>query len=146
MCPLMCPLISRGLRLSTVVSAQPQRRTLGPADRGSPGNLQVDRARISGICLVLPAGQQSPAQRHHRTAFWLDCGRMVWTVAVVFGRIFFAGFYWLGLALIVGGIAGTAVGVYGGGIGRIEMTTGLIAAASLFAAGGSTIAIARARQ
>ena len=56
----------------------------------------------------------------------------------------FAGFYWLGTALIAAGIAGTIVGLAGGGLGGIEATTGLIAAASLFAAGGSTLISARA--
>ncbi len=69
---------------------------------------------------------------------------VVGTHFLVFGKLFFAGFYWLGLALIVAGIAGTIVGLAGGGFGGIEMTAGLIAAASLFAAGGSTIARARA--
>ena len=75
---------------------------------------------------------------------------IAWFAAVVgihflaFGRLFFAGFYWLGTALIAAAIAGTVVGLVGGGLGAIEMTTGLIAAASLFAAGGSTIARARA--
>ncbi len=65
---------------------------------------------------------------------------------LAFGRLFFAGFYWLGTALLAAGIAGTIVGLAGGGLGGIEMTTGLIAAASLFAAGGSTAARARASR
>jgi hypothetical protein len=63
---------------------------------------------------------------------------------LAFGRLFFAGFYWLGAALIAAGIAGAIVGLAGGGLGGIEATSGLIAAASLFAAGGSTVARARA--
>ncbi len=63
---------------------------------------------------------------------------------LAFGRLFFAGFYWLGTALIAAGIAGAVVGLAGGGLGGVEVTTGLIAAASLFAAGGSTVARARA--
>jgi hypothetical protein len=75
---------------------------------------------------------------------------IAWFASVVgvhflaFGRLFFAGFYWLGTALIAAGIAGTVVGLAGGGLGGIEVTTGLIAAASLFAVGGSTVARARA--
>jgi hypothetical protein len=75
---------------------------------------------------------------------------IAWFAAVVgihflaFGRLFFAGFYWLGVGLIIAGITGTVVGLSGGGSGGIDMTTGLIAAASLFVAGGSTIARARA--
>jgi hypothetical protein len=63
---------------------------------------------------------------------------------LAFGRLFFAGFYWLGTALIAAGIAGAIVGLAGGGLAGIEATSGLIAAASLFAAGGSTVARARA--
>jgi hypothetical protein len=36
----------------------------------------------------------------------------------------FCGFYWLGTAFIAAGIAGTAVGLAGGGLGGIEVTTG----------------------
>lgn len=63
---------------------------------------------------------------------------------LAFGRLFFTGFYWLGMALIAAGIAGTVVGLVGGGLGRIEVTTGLISAASLFVAGGLTVARSRA--
>jgi hypothetical protein len=63
---------------------------------------------------------------------------------LAFGRLFFEGFYWLWAALMVAGIAGTVVGLAGGGLAGIEATTGLIAVASLFAAGGSTVARARA--
>lgn len=63
---------------------------------------------------------------------------------LAFGRLFYAGFYWLGTALIAAGLVGTVVGLTGGGLGAIEVTTGLIAAASLFAAGGSTVVRARA--
>jgi hypothetical protein len=75
---------------------------------------------------------------------------IAWFAAVVgvhflaFGRLFFAGFYWLGMAFIAAWIAGTAVGLAGGGLGGIEVTTGLIAAASLFVGGGSTVIGARA--
>ena len=61
---------------------------------------------------------------------------------LAFGRFFSTGFYWLGTALVVAGIAGTAVGLAGGGLAGIEVATGLIAAASLFAAGGSAVASA----
>src|ERR1035437_1616602 len=63
---------------------------------------------------------------------------------LAFGRLFFAGFYWLGTSMIAAGSAGAIVGLAGGGLGGIEATSGLIAAASLFAAGGSTVARARA--
>lgn len=65
-----------------------------------------------------------------------------WTAAVVgvhflgFGRMFTAMFYWLGAAFLsaaaVGAVAGAAIGTRQ----AVETSTGLIAAASLFAAGG----------
>jgi len=58
---------------------------------------------------------------------------------LVFGRLFWAGYYWVGVVLIVGGIAGAVVGVAGGGLHGIEAVSGLIAAASLFATGGSIL-------
>ncbi len=63
---------------------------------------------------------------------------------LVFGRLFWAGFYWLGAALIAAGIAGAIVGFAGGGVNGIKATSGLIAAASFFVAGGCTVVRARA--
>jgi len=54
---------------------------------------------------------------------------------VVFGRLFWVGFYWLGGALLAAGLAGAVLGLAGGGSGTIRAVSGLIAAASLFAAG-----------
>lgn len=64
-----------------------------------------------------------------------------WTALVVgvhfvgFGRLFAPVFYWLGAALIAAAIAGATVGAAGGTRQAVEASTGLIAAASLFAAG-----------
>jgi hypothetical protein len=74
---------------------------------------------------------------------------IAWVAAVVgahflaFGRLFWPGFYWLGAALIAAAIAGVAVGLTGGGSDDIKATSGLIAAASLFVAGGRTAVRAR---
>jgi hypothetical protein len=63
------------------------------------------------------------------------------------GRLFFAGFYWLGLALIMAGLIGAAVGGAGGGADGIKAASGLSAAASLFGAGAWTlVAQSRARK
>ncbi|MDX6554098.1 MAG: hypothetical protein QOD86_293 [Miltoncostaeaceae bacterium] len=59
---------------------------------------------------------------------------------VAFGRLFWAGFHWLAAALIVAGIAGTIVGIAGGGVGGINAVSGLLTAASLFACCGWTLA------
>ena len=64
-----------------------------------------------------------------------------WTALVVgvhfmgFGRLFAPVFYFVGVAFIAAAIAGAAVGAAGGTRQAVEASTGLIAAASLFAAG-----------
>ena len=63
---------------------------------------------------------------------------------VAFGRLFWVGFYWLGAALLAAALAGAVVGFAGGGAGAIRAVSALIAAASLFAAGGWTVLAARA--
>jgi len=75
---------------------------------------------------------------------------IVWVATVVgmhflaFGRLFWAGFYWLGTALIVAGAAGAMVGFAGGGADAIRVTCGLIAAASMFVAAGWSLLGAQA--
>jgi hypothetical protein len=75
---------------------------------------------------------------------------IAWVATVVgmhflaFGRLFHTSFYWSGTALIAAGIAGATVGLADGGPDAITATSGLIAAASLFAAGGWTVLTAQA--
>jgi hypothetical protein len=65
-----------------------------------------------------------------------------WTALVVgghflgFGRLFAPMFYWLGGAFIVGAVVGAAAGAASGTSRAVEASTGLIAAVSLFIAGG----------
>lgn len=65
-----------------------------------------------------------------------------WTAFIVgvhfigFGRLFTAMFYWVGVAFIAAAIVGVAVGAAGGTREAVEASTGLIAAATLFVAGG----------
>ena len=94
------------------------------------------------VALVGGAALLGAIGRHEYVIAWFAA--VVGLHFLAFGRLFFAEFYWLGTALIAAGIAGTAVGLAGGGLEGIEATTGLIAAASLFAAGGSTVMRARA--
>ena len=54
---------------------------------------------------------------------------------VALGRLFFAGFVRLGLALVTAGLIGVGVGAVVGGSAAIKATTGLIAAASFFGMG-----------
>jgi hypothetical protein len=61
---------------------------------------------------------------------------------VVFGRLFWAGFYWLGAALLAAGVAGPSWASRVEAQVRsdaIRAVSGLIAAVSLFAAGGWTV-------
>jgi len=75
---------------------------------------------------------------------------IVWVATVVgvhflaFGRLFWAGFYWLGTVLIAAGAAGAMVGFAGGGPDAIKATCGLIAAASMFVATGWSLVGAEA--
>lgn len=77
---------------------------------------------------------------------------VAWVAAAVgmhflaFGRLFWAGFYWVGAALIAAGTAGAMVGVAGGGSDGITATTGLMAAASLFLASGWSVLQATGQQ
>lgn len=77
---------------------------------------------------------------------------VAWVAAAVgmhflaFGRLFWAGFYWVGAALIAAGMAGAMVGVAGGGSDGITATTGLMAAASLFLASGWSVLQATGQQ
>ena len=68
-----------------------------------------------------------------------------WVAAVVgvhflpFGRLFSPIYYPLAAMVILAALAGTVVGLAGGGLHAIEATTGLIAAASMLAAGGTRL-------
>ena len=74
---------------------------------------------------------------------------IAWVAAVTgahflaFGRLFRGGFTWLGTALVSAAAAGVLAGLAGGGTDAITATAGLIAATSLLAAGGCTVARAR---
>jgi hypothetical protein len=46
--------------------------------------------------------------------------RLIVAIEVLGVRQFWAGFYWLGAALIAGGIVGAAVGLVGGSAGAIS--------------------------
>lgn len=65
---------------------------------------------------------------------------IAWIAAVVgahflvLGRIFYAGFLWLGAALIAAGGAGAVAGLAGGGGDAVTATCGLICASSMFGA------------
>lgn len=63
---------------------------------------------------------------------------------LAFGRLFWTGFSWLGVALLAAGAAGAIVGLAGGGSDAIRAVSGLMAAASLLAAGGWTVLVSRA--
>jgi hypothetical protein len=97
----------------------------GAARRGGSGSLFV-----------------SPGYRLEYTVAWFAC--VVGAHFVAFGRLFWVGFYWLGVALLAAGVAGAVVGLTGGDPGAIRAVSALIAAASLFAAGGWTVLAARA--
>jgi hypothetical protein len=72
------------------------------------------------------------------------CAIVVGVHFLVFGRLFWSGFYWLGATLIVAGAAGAVVGVAGGGQDAIDVVSGLLTAISLFAAGGRALVLVQA--
>jgi hypothetical protein len=120
------------------------RRSAGENGSGSmfssPSYRRIAIAEV--IALVAGAAILGATGRHEYVIAWFAI--VVGIHFLAYGRLFFSWFYWLGTALIAAGIAGTVVGLASGGLGDIEATTGLIAAASLFAAGGSTVINARA--
>jgi hypothetical protein len=58
---------------------------------------------------------------------------------LVLGRLYWAGFYLLGAALIAAGFVGAIVGLAGGSSSAVKATSGLVAATSLFTAGSWTV-------
>lgn len=63
-----------------------------------------------------------------------------------FGHYFVARYHALGLVLIAGGVAAAVLGLLGGDSDAIEATAGLVAAASLLAAGGWAVVEARSQS
>jgi hypothetical protein len=70
---------------------------------------------------------------------------IAWFAAVVgahflaFGRYFWVGFRWLGVAMIAAAIVGAVVGAITTDVDATALVAGFGSAASLFAAGGSTL-------
>lgn len=62
-----------------------------------------------------------------------------------FGKLFTPMFYWVGVAFVGAAVAGTVAGLVSGARGDVEATTGLLAAASLFAAAAWGISPAASR-
>jgi hypothetical protein len=114
-----------------------------PAESGSMFSSRGYRLVVAAEIAALVAGNALLAASGQREYIIAWVATVVGIHFLAFGRLFWAGFYWLGAALIAAGIAGVAVGLAGGGASRIEAVSGLIAATSLFSAGGSTILTAR---
>jgi hypothetical protein len=117
----------------------------GPGDRSG----SMFSSRGYRLCVVLEVialfagGALLGATGHSEyTIAWFAA--VVGVHFVAFGRLFWTGFYLLGVALLAAGVAGTIVGLAGAGSDAISAVSGLIAAASLFAAGGWTVAVSRA--
>ncbi|MGN6872319.1 MAG: hypothetical protein ACTHMY_28350 [Solirubrobacteraceae bacterium] len=58
---------------------------------------------------------------------------------LAFGRVFWAGFYVVGVVMIGGALAGAITGLAGGSAAAIRAVTGLVAAADLFLAAAWTV-------
>jgi hypothetical protein len=117
-----------------------------PRENGSPSmfSSRAYRLIVAGEVVALVGGNAALGALGEREYI------VAWVAAVVgahflaFGRLFWAGFYWLGAALITAALAGTIVGLAGGGSGGVRATSGLLAAASLFLAGARTAVRANA--
>ena len=94
------------------------------------------------IALVLGGALLGATGHSEYTIAWF--AGVVGVHFLAFGRLFWTGFFWLGAALLAAGAAGAIVGLAGGGSDAIRAVSGLIAAASLFAAGGWTVVVSRA--
>jgi hypothetical protein len=132
--------------LGSALLQRPARRTAGAgrgaAARGGSGSLYYSRGYRLVVALEVIAlfggGALLGATGHSEyTIAWF--AGVVGVHFVVFGRLFWAGFHWLGATLLAAGVAGAVVGFAGGGSGAIRAVSGLIAAVSLFAAGGWTV-------
>ncbi|HLH99605.1 MAG TPA: hypothetical protein VKV06_02395 [Acidimicrobiales bacterium] len=114
----------------------------GAAAAGTSGSL-FSSARyrrvvaVEAIALVAGGAGLGVTGHSEYTVAWF--AGVVGVHFVAFGRLFWAGFYWLGVALLAGGIAGALVGFAGGDSGAIRAVSGLTASASLFVAGSWTV-------
>jgi hypothetical protein len=134
---------SAGVVLGVVIVAGAlfRRSAAGPGESaGSSGSESIFRSRgyrvwVAAELIALVAGNVALGAAGHSEYV------AAWTALVVgvhfigFGRLFAPVFYWVGVAFIAAAIAGAVVGATGGTRQAVEATTGLIAAASLFAAG-----------
>jgi hypothetical protein len=125
-----------------VASALWRQRAVGPraaAPRRGSGSMFRSRGYIVWVTaevIALVVGNAVLGATGH--------GRYVaaWTALVVgahfigFGQLFAGMFYWLGAAFIVAAAVGAATGAASGTREAVEASTGLVAAASLFVAGG----------
>lgn len=137
--------------LLILLGAVLQRRALpaGEAERGdaevgasgsvfsSPGYRRVVALEV--IALLAGAAALGVTGHSEYTVAWF--AGVVGAHFVVFGRLFWAGYYLLGVALLAGGVAGALVGLAGGDSAAIRAVSGLTASASLLAAGSWTVVV-----
>ena len=137
--------------VSSVRLQRRARRAIGVGRRAAPGDRSGSifasrgyRLTVALEVIALFAGGALLGATGHReyTIAWFAA--VVGVHFVAFGRLFWTGFYLLGVALLAAGVAGAVVGLAGAGSDTIRAVSGLIAAASLFAAGGWTVTMSRA--
>ena len=120
-------IIARAIRLRRAPSANP-----GPAEPSMFAALGY-RLVVAAEVLALVAGSivLLLANRAEFQIVWVAF--VVGVHFVIFGRLFAARFYSLGLGLLVAALAGLLVGIGGAGTGPTQALTGLIAGACMFA-------------
>lgn len=126
-----------------IVAGSIRLRRTGTDSSTSMFRSPVFRAVVGIEAVALAAGAIILSSTGHKgyIAAWFAI--VVGVHFLALGRVFFARYFALGLALIAGGVAAALVGVLGGGNDAIESTAGLTAAASLLLTGARGVAEAR---
>jgi hypothetical protein len=125
-----------------VASALWLRRAVGSgavAPPGGPGSMFRSRGYLVSVTaelIALVAGNAILGTTGHSRYVAAWTALVVGVHFVGFGRLYAPMFYWLGAAFIVAAVVGAAAGAADGTRQTIATATGLIAAASLFVAGG----------
>lgn len=120
-----------------IVARSAQRRRSAPSRSESMFAARGYRLVVVGEVVAIAVGAAILSATGHSGYVCAWVAAVVGVHFLAFGHLFDPFFGWLGAALIIAALAGTAIGVAaGGGTDGVEATTGLIAATSLFAAAG----------
>jgi hypothetical protein len=135
-----------------IASALWRRRAIGPA-AGAPrrGSGSMFRSRgylalVTAEVVALVVGNAALGAIGHSAYVAAWTALVVGAHFVGFGQLFAGMFYWLGAAFIVAALVGAATGAASGTRDAVEASTGLLAAGSLFVAGGWALLASASRH